>query len=133
MEPYGEEGAERVRKHRAMREGKGFETIECTHNIGSLDSKLQSINNPNFLLECMSNLIGNEMYLPENSDKSDEELQDYIIDSVKQLCESATNSVIVTNEFFIENSFDDETIHYVEMTHEINEKLRTFADQVIVQ
>ena len=29
MRPFGEEGAQRVRKHRAQRAGKGFTTIEC--------------------------------------------------------------------------------------------------------
>ena len=132
MEPFGEEGAERVKKHRAMREGRRFETIECTHNITSLIPKLEDIVNPNCLLECMSNLIGNEMYLPENGAKSDTELQDYIVNSVKQLCETARNTVIVTNEFAMEDSFDDETIRYVGMICEINEKLRAFADQVYI-
>ena len=29
MRPFGEEGAARVRKHRAQRAGKGFQTVEC--------------------------------------------------------------------------------------------------------
>ena len=34
MQPYGEAGRERVERHRAMRAGKGFATVEC---YGSLD------------------------------------------------------------------------------------------------
>ena len=33
MQPCGEEGQERIRRHRALRAGKGFETIECYTNI----------------------------------------------------------------------------------------------------
>ena len=35
MIPYGDEGASRVEKHRKMREGKGFETIEAPFDIAS--------------------------------------------------------------------------------------------------
>ena len=33
MIPYGEDGAARVEKHRKMREGKGFTTIEAPFDI----------------------------------------------------------------------------------------------------
>lgn len=47
MIPYGEEGKSRVEKHRAMREGKGFETIECPNNIHLLKDRLAGQNPPN--------------------------------------------------------------------------------------
>ena len=36
MRPWGTEGAARVKKHRAMREGKGFQTIEAFHTLDAL-------------------------------------------------------------------------------------------------
>ena len=33
MEPYGEEAGKRIRRHRRLREAKGFQTIECYRNI----------------------------------------------------------------------------------------------------
>ena len=36
MRPWGAEGAARVKKHRAMREGKGFQTIEAFHTLDAL-------------------------------------------------------------------------------------------------
>ena len=32
MEPFGEEGARRIARHRALREGKGFSTLERTRD-----------------------------------------------------------------------------------------------------
>ena len=36
MKPYGEEGRRRVARHRRLRAGKGFETIECFANLKSI-------------------------------------------------------------------------------------------------
>ena len=33
MRPFGEEGKRRVERHRKLRAGKGFETIECYVNL----------------------------------------------------------------------------------------------------
>ncbi len=35
MEPFGEEGARCIARHRALREGKGFSTLERTRNVGA--------------------------------------------------------------------------------------------------
>ena len=35
MEPFGEEGARRIARHRALREGKGFSTLERTRDAVS--------------------------------------------------------------------------------------------------
>ena len=35
MEPFGEEGARRIARHRALREGKGFSTLERTRDVGA--------------------------------------------------------------------------------------------------
>ncbi|MBR6404065.1 MAG: bifunctional adenosylcobinamide kinase/adenosylcobinamide-phosphate guanylyltransferase [Eubacterium sp.] len=129
MVPYGEEGATRIEKHRAMREGKDFETIECPNSIHMLKAKLSEYDSPNLLLECMSNLVGNEMYLSSNRNLSDTHLADYIFGTVRDLCTCAENVVIVTNEFEQEDTFDDETIRYVTLIHDVNIRLREFADR----
>ena len=40
MEPFGEEGARRIARHRALREGKGFSTLERTRDVGAAVSGL---------------------------------------------------------------------------------------------
>ena len=61
MQAFDEESRARIAKHRKARSGKGFETIEQgTH--------LEAVCLPGgctALLECMSNLVANEVFAPE--------------------------------------------------------------------
>ena len=61
MQAFDEESRARIAKHRKARSGKGFETIEQgTH--------LETVCLPGgctALLECMSNLVANEVFAPE--------------------------------------------------------------------
>ncbi len=63
MYPYDDESFQRIRRHRAMRAQKEFETIECYTALG----KRSFPRDPIFLLECMSNLVANEMFRPEGA------------------------------------------------------------------
>ena len=36
MQPFGEEGRQRIARHRKLREGKGFVTIEVPADLGGL-------------------------------------------------------------------------------------------------
>ena len=58
MHPYDEESYKRVERHRKMRAGKGFETVECYTGLENLEFPQDAI----VLLECMSNLAANEMF-----------------------------------------------------------------------
>ena len=58
MHPYDEESHKRVARHRKMRAGKGFETVECYTGLKNLDFPENAV----VLLECMSNLAANEMF-----------------------------------------------------------------------
>ena len=67
MIPYGQEGMERIERHRRQREGKGFITLEAPFDIceavemlaadGSHDLKKMTL-----LIECVSNITANEMF-----------------------------------------------------------------------
>lgn len=61
MKPLGEEGAARVRKHRAQRAGKGFRTVECYEG---LDAALASaaIDGATVLMECLGTVVSNELF-----------------------------------------------------------------------
>lgn len=61
MQPFDEEGKLRVLRHQKLREGKMFVTIECQTGL----ENVQIEKNATILLECMSNLVANEMYSPE--------------------------------------------------------------------
>ena len=63
MHPFDEESHKRIERHRKMRAGKGFETIECYVNLKEQTLPEKGV----VLLECMSNLTANEMFEPEGA------------------------------------------------------------------
>ena len=60
MRPFGAEGAARVERHRRLRQGKGFHTVERYTDLGGADVSPGD----NVLLECLGNLAANELYDP---------------------------------------------------------------------
>ena len=125
MHPYDEESHKRVARHRKMRAGKGFETVECYTGLKNLDFPENAV----VLLECMSNLVANEMF---QEDGAHENTVEVVIEGVRHLREQAGNLVIVTNEIFSEAaSYQGETELYQEYLGKINQFLGTLADQVV--
>ena len=61
MEPFGEEGARRIARHRALREGKGFSTLERTRDVGAAVPGLPR--GCTLLLEDVGNLVANELFV----------------------------------------------------------------------
>ena len=58
MYPFDEESRKRVKRHRDMRFGKGFDTVECYTGL----SEVRVPKGCTVLLECMSNLVANEIF-----------------------------------------------------------------------
>ena len=61
MKVLDEESRSRVGRHRSMRAGKGFETREYPTHLESLEVGADEI----ILLECLPNLLANEMFSKE--------------------------------------------------------------------
>ncbi|MFG6330171.1 MAG: bifunctional adenosylcobinamide kinase/adenosylcobinamide-phosphate guanylyltransferase [Lachnospiraceae bacterium] len=126
MKPYGEEAAMRINRHKKLREGKGFLTIECYNNIGccQIDSK------SNVLLECMSNLAANEMF--EETIKDQNYVLNKICSGIDKLKDTAGNLVIVTNDIFADGIiYDKSTMEYIELLGKINQYLVSISNRVI--
>jgi Adenosyl cobinamide kinase/adenosyl cobinamide phosphate guanylyltransferase len=133
MIPYGEEGRERVRRHRMMRDGKGFITIEAPFDICSSLSDYNKSNGGRLasmtvLLECLSNLVANELF--ERRSERDEMLG-RLYEDIKWIAQRAGNFVIVSNHFEIDESFDEETRFYAESLDMLNEMVSGLADKTI--
>ncbi|MBP5197871.1 MAG: bifunctional adenosylcobinamide kinase/adenosylcobinamide-phosphate guanylyltransferase [Lachnospiraceae bacterium] len=132
MIPFGKEGEERVKKHRNMRAGKGFETIECPVRVNEVIEKIDDSKNATCLLECMSNLVGNELHDPgrDKNNCSDEKISEYIVDSVMELAGAVKNLVIVSNSFPLEGEgYDDDTRRYVKVIDIVNNMLKQRVDE----
>ena len=130
MVPFGEEGDRRIEKHRKMRVGKGFLTVEKYTEVDSLIGEITDLDRKCCLLECMSNLVGNEMHDPRNLSLSDEELEKLITEQVLALGKRCGHLVVVANSFLTEDAgYDDETRRYVRIADRVNEILKAGADK----
>lgn len=131
MRPYDEECLARIERHRLMRRDRGFSTVECYWELERVRGTKRDV----FLLECMSNLLANEMYEPQGrlkglpGDPGDGRLETAILEPVRRLAQEAGCLVVVTNEVFSDGRhFDPETERYVRLLGEINRRLAAAAD-----
>lgn len=124
MIPYGAEGRQRVERHRKMRKEKQFETIECYTNLAGLSIPEDSI----VLLECMSNLVANEVFEAEGAH---EKTVEAVTQGVRRLKEQARHLFIVTNEIFSDGiTYDAESMRYMEYLGQVNQRIAQMADRV---
>lgn len=124
MEPLGEEGARRVARHRALRAGKGFLTLEAPRELERLSLPPDSV----VLLECLSNLAANECFGPEGFDGALERM----LSGVGHLEKEATDLIIVTNELFSDGvDYGPETMRYLSVLGRANRQLAAAAGRVV--
>lgn len=89
------------------------------------------------LLECMSNLVANEMFSEENlSAVMDEakikQLSHEIISGVTALQDSCDILIIVTNQIFEDGiRYDASTMDYIRLLGDINRQIAERAEQVV--
>lgn len=159
MKPYDKESYRRIERHRAMRRDKGFTTVEwytdltklvftglrweersvcggceqenisaygnCGDKHGGEEQRLHRT----ALLECMSNLVANEMYLPEGAGK---DTLNAVAEGVKCLSQKVEHLMIVTNEVFSDGiEYDEFTKEYLQVLGGINRRLAAMADVVV--
>ncbi len=126
MFPYDEESHRRIHRHRRMRAGKGFETVEHYTDLEELYLPSDGV----ILLECMSNLTANEMFREDK--KSEDHVQKKILKGVRQVKEQVKHLVVVTNEIFSDGeSYSKETRAYQENLGKINQAMADMADEVV--
>lgn len=148
MQIYDAEGEKKVERHRKLRAGKGFLTIESPINVGKIqfacagkaeqaqyrqeaERKVQgSSEKKSALLECMSNLTANEMFTKDGM-KSEEEVVEKIVSEIQTLSQKLDNLVIVTNNVFEDGViYDAGTMEYLRALGRINAALARLADRV---
>ena len=133
MIPYGKEGEKRVKKHRTLREGKGFFTIEAPVNVSKAVMGTEGIQDATCLLECVSNLVGNVMHDdPDNGQKATDQLIiSQVTEDIRKLADGCKNLVAVTNSFPPENDeYDEDTKRYVMITGAVNSLLKNISDVI---
>ena len=159
MQVFDAEGQRKIDRHRRLRAGKGFITIEQPRDIQDAVSKLQSENclktGRLALLECMSNLVANEMFPPVDASDTKEargkkealdepdNMRDYdntlislvskkVLKEVSILSENVAELVIVTNNVFEDGvCYDESTMNYIKAMGAVNRGLAAMAESVV--
>lgn len=130
MQIYDEEGKRKVERHRMLRGGKGFSTIEQPVDIGKAAEKMEA-EDRTALLECVSNLTANEMFSGEVPG-TEEVITEKIVGGIAVLNRELTHLVIVSNNVFEDgNVYDKTTTAYIRAMGRINQKLAEMADEVV--
>lgn len=155
MQVYDEESRRRVQKHRKQREGKRFDTIEQPVHVSGALTQMDA-GKKSAMLECVSNLVANEMFakdiyveniyaedmyaddcdvketgLKKSKDCSAEAVADKIVDDIMKLHQPLQQLVIVSNNVFEDGvSYDEMTMEYIRTMGSVNQKLAAVADVV---
>ena len=122
MHQNDKESMERVIKHREMRKAKGFVTIEKQVSIGEINISSNSV----CLIECISNLLANEMY---DKNRTGDEACKKITEDIELLSEKVTDLVVVSNEIFSDGAiYDTFSSEYIHNLGKINTFLAEISD-----
>lgn len=144
MKAYGEEGRQRVLRHRTLRSGKHFHTIECPVNLPLALGSIPDPSGASILLECVSNLTANEMFdrdadadsqvpdsIQTDSEIADHLFAEHLVQDISLLCSRVRNAVIVSNNIFDDGAdYDILTVRYMKRLGEINRAIAAMADSV---
>ena len=144
MKPFGKEAEERIRKHRAMRADKGFETLEC-FTAGTIRG-LFIPPGAAVLLEDLGNLCANELF-PEAESKGQQDAvsaadptsaagpdaaADSVISAVSALRQQCAELVIVANEVFSGGAdYAGETLSYLRLLGQVSTALAAMSERVV--
>ncbi len=129
MQVFDEDGKRKIERHRRLRRGKGFLTIEQSVDVERAVRRLESEDSA-VLLECMSNLTANEMF--GSRSLSAEETAEKVRKGIGILKTAVRHLVIVSNNVFEDGiRYDDGTGEYLRALARINNELAAEADRVI--
>lgn len=134
MMPGDEESRERIRRHRHQRAGRGFTTIECYDHIEQI--QIGAEEGSVYLLECLSNLLANEMYAPagritDRGGREESQTKKAVLRPLLELAKQA-DLIVVSNEVFSDGvRYDPDTMCYLRLLGFLNCSLAKEADAVV--
>ena len=151
MQVFDDEGQRKIDRHRRLRAGKGFITIEQPRDIQNAVSKLQSESSlktgRSALLECMSNLVANEMFPPVDASgmqaaeaekealDDPENMKDYETAQISRVSKKVLKEVSILSENVAELvdgvCYDESTMNYIKAMGIVNRGLAAMAERVV--
>ena len=123
MQAWDAESRKRVERHRAMRAGKGFRTVERPVRLGEMPVPEGAV----VLLEDLSNLAANEWF--DGGDRAG--VPERVLTGIRKLRDRSSTAVVVTNELFSDGvCYDPETAAYLACLAQLNRVIAAQADMV---
>ncbi len=140
MKVFDAEGERKVMRHRKLREGKNFILIEQAENIGAAADKLRGYCGDNdkkgagnfALLECMSNLVANEMFGEDCGIPSAKEVAKKVYRDMEEFLAAFDDVVVVSNNIFEDGiEYDEPVKEYIRALGMVNMWLTQTFDRVV--
>ncbi|SEA58827.1 adenosylcobinamide kinase /adenosylcobinamide-phosphate guanylyltransferase [Pseudobutyrivibrio sp. ACV-2] len=142
MNSYDSESKLRIKKHRNQRKGKGFITLEHPMDVDEALAEIDRIKAPEFftnnsleggcivLLECMSNLVANEMFR-DGLIMDETSCARKVLHDISRLNDSLETLVIVSNDIYEDGGqYDIGTKAYLKALGMINRRIAQMAEEV---
>ena len=124
MPPGGPEGAVRIARHRTLRAGKGFRTLECPQLPPAADFPAGGT----VLLEDLSNLLANYLFFPHPP----QDLAAVLLAGLRPLAARCGHLLVVSNEVFSDGiPYDPETRAFLTHLGTLHRVLAGQADLVV--
>ena len=124
MQPFGEGADEIIARHRLMRSGKGFETLELCKSFTPEAFPTDCA----AMLEDIANLTANEMFTGETVRDPFE----HVMRDIKTAAERTNELIIVSNSVGCDGiPYPKETADYIRSIGRINAALAALSDNVI--
>ena len=137
MKVLDDAGRQRIEKHREMRAGKGFVTIEIPYRIEEATDHMDDPKNSVLLLECAANLVGNAMHeaqwyesLMKDGELAKERFVRHITDKISRLNDKVGVLIVVSSEYEPDDTDDAETALYKKILHEVNVGIRSVSQMM---
>ena len=126
MEPGSGEAAERIRRHRVLRDGKGFSTVERSRDLAECPLPQGGT----VLLEDLGNLAANELFSTKTLDP--EGAYDRIRRGLDRVRERSEHLVIISNDLHRDGeTYSRETELYLDLMARLHRDLAARADRVV--
>lgn len=132
MEPFGQAGRERIARHRALREGKGFFTLERPRDAADVAEQLPA--GCVLLLEDVGNLVANELFssAPGDGALDADAAARKVVRAVEALAARASGTVVVTVDAFGDGvRYDEGTEAWRRAVAEVNAQTARRAERVV--
>lgn len=124
--PLDEGSRKCIARHQNMRAQKGFITLERYTDLAGLYLPARGT----ALLECLGNLVANELFAPGGAGADNAE--DAIVSGIAALGHQCDDLIVVTNDVFADGcDFDGDMLRYIHTLAHLNRALARCFDRVV--